>query len=531
MKRPSIRCRNGMVSSPHYLASNAGLRVLMDGGNAVDAAIATNAALNVVYPHMCGVGGDAFFLIYDAKSRKLVGLNASGRAPARADIGFYASRGLKSIPVRGMLPVTVPGAVDGWCAASQKYGSMKLRRLFEPAIRYARQGVPVTARLSKRISESLQALSSCSASAKTFLRNGRPLREGEILVQEDLGRTLTRIAEKGRDVFYNGELARTIVRFSETHGGLLSGEDLADHSSNWVEPISTTYRGYRVFEFPPNTQGLTVLLELNLVEGYDLTSLGCQSVECLHLLVEAKKLAFADRDRYVSDPDFVGVPVESLISKSYAARRRRKISESQATKHFSSGSVTGDTIYLATVDREGNAVSLIQSIYYAFGSGLTVDGTGIVLHNRGAYFSLDPDHANRLEPRKRTMHTLIPAVIFRDNELFAVLGTSGADGQPQTQLQVITNMIDFGMDIQEAIEAPRWLSGRRVLEDPPETLSLENRIDGRVRPELARKGHEIRVVEEFSEIMGTAQGITVDPSTRVLSGWADPRGDGLALGW
>jgi len=503
----------------------------MSGGNAVDAAIATNAALNVVYPHMCGVGGDAFFLIYDAGSRRLVGLNASGRAPARAEIGFFKSRGLESIPARGILPVTVPGCVDGWFTVNQKYGSMSLRRLLEPAIRYARQGVPVTAKLSKRTSEALPALSSRPASAKTFLRDGRALREGDMLVQAELAKTLRLIAEKGRDVFYNGELTKAIVEFSQRQDGLLSEKDFNSHSSTWVEPISTTYRGYRVYEMPPNTQGLTVLIELNLVEGYDLASLGCRSAECIHLLVEAKKLAFADRNEYVSDPDFVKAPIESLISKSYAARRRRKIAQSRAAKEFPHGSVAGDTIYLAVVDGEGNAVSLIQSIYYSFGSGMTVDGTGIVLHNRGAYFSLNPEHANRIEPRKRTMHTLIPAMMFRNNELFAVLGTSGADGQPQTQLQMITGIIDFGLDIQEAIEAPRWLSGKRVLEDPPDTLSVEQRIGAKVRSELAKKGHKVRVVDDFSEIMGTAQGITVDPETRVLSGWADPRGDGLALGW
>jgi gamma-glutamyltranspeptidase/glutathione hydrolase len=340
------------------------------------------------------------------------------------------------------------------------------------------------------------------------------------------------IAEEGRDAFYRGSIAEAIVRVCAENGGLLSAQDLADHRSDWVEPTGTTYRGHTVYEFPPNTQGLATLLELNIVEGFDLPGLGYQSAEYLHLLIEAKKLAFADRDHYISDPDFVDIPIHDLLSKEYAASRRALINPNHAARQVPAGNPPGgDTIYLCVVDGQGNAVSLIQSIYFAFGCGMVAGQTGIILQNRGAYFTLDPLHVNRLEPHKRPFHTLTPAMVFKDGQPYIVLGTMGGDGQPQTHLQVISNIVDFGLDVQEAIEAPRWLSGRFLLGDPVDVLNLEGRFPTRVLDQLAAKGHRIKVLEDWAEVMGHAQAIMITPDSGVLVGGADPRGDGAALGW
>jgi len=536
---------HGLVASPHYLATAAGLRILQQGGNAVDAAVATNAVLNVVYPHMCSPGGDAFWLIYLAAEGRLRGLNASGRAPYAATRAFFEERGLTSIPPRGLLPVTVPGVVDGWGVALETCGTMSLAQVLEPAISYAQDGFPVSARLSRWIEQNAEVLREYPTSARIFLREGRAPRQGEILRQEDLARSLQTIAKDGCTAFYRGPIATAIARFCAENGGLLSAQDLADHRSDWVEPISITYRGYTVYEFPPNAQGLAALLALNIVEGFDLSSLGHQSAEYLHLLIEAKKLAFADRDQYIADPDFVDIPVQELLSKEYAATRRALIDPRRAAQRVTAGDPFGphpnplpegegvvrggDTIYLCVVDGQGNAVSLIQSIYFAFGCGVVAGDTGIILHNRGAYFSLDPHHVNRLEPHKRPFHTLTPAMVFRDSRPYLVLGTMGGDGQPQTHLQLISNLVDFGLDVQEAIEAPRWLSGRFLLGDPIDMLNVEGRFPAKVLDQLAARGHHIKVLEDWAEVMGHAQAIMINRS--VLMGGADPRGDGAALGW
>ncbi len=530
--RPPTRCVNGVVASPHYLASMAGARVLADGGNAVDAAVATNAALTVVYPHMCALGGDAFWLIQVDGEQQPRGLNGSGRAPAVARLEWFQERGIAEMPHRGMLPVTVPGAVDSWATALEAHGTRSLDQVLAPAIQYASEGFPVSAKLAAAIEHATELLEQNPAAASVYLPSGRPPRTGELLVQSDLGRSLELLARQGRDALYRGSLGSAIAATSRRLGGLLDEADLARHRSDWVDPIRTTYRGTTIFELPPPTQGILALEMLKLAEGYDLNLLGPASAGLTHLLVEAKKLAYLDRDRYLTDPDFAEIPTERLLSSEYAAAQRERVDPARAQSHAPAAAYPqGDTIALCTADRWGNAVTLIQSIYMGFGSGVMADGTGIMLQNRGAYFSLQPSHPNRIAPNKRTFHTLIPGMAFRDGRPWLVFGTMGADGQPQTHVQVLTNMIDFGMNVQEAIEAPRWLSGRFVLGDPPDVLNLEARFADAVLADLEARGHQVRRLEAWAEVMGHAQAIEVDPSSGVLAGGADPRGDGAAIGW
>jgi gamma-glutamyltranspeptidase len=526
-----IRTRNGMVVSPHYLASFEGARILREGGNAVDAAIATNAVLSVTYPHMCGIGGDAFFLIYNADNGRLYGLNASGRAPYAAKRELFRSKGISSIPVRGMLPVTVPGVVDGWFSAIERFGTKTLSEVIQPAIEYAEGGIPITDRFYWHIILNLDILTSHPKLAGMYIKDGHPLKPGEVLVQKNLAGTLRKLAEGGRDEFYRGELADTIVSFSEKNGGLISKRDLINHKSDWVEPISTSYRGYDVYAFPPNTQGVATLIEVNIIEGFEISKLGWQKPGCIHLMVEAKKQAFNIRDHYVTDPEFAEIPLDKMVSKEYASELREKINPEkvEAYKRFKKTS-EGDTIYLAVVDGEGNAVSLIQSIYYPFGSGMVVGDTGIILQNRGSYFSLDDNHVNRMEPHKRTLHTLSPLMIFRDQKPFLVMGTMGGDGQPQTHMQLISNIVDFGMNVQEAIESPRWLSASYKTNDSVDILMMEKRFPQITIDKLESMGHKVTYVEEWSQIMGHAQAIMIDSINEVLTGGADPRGDSAAVG-
>jgi len=439
---------------------------------------------------------------------------------------------MKRIPVRGLLAATVPGAVDGWERALERFGSMGLRDVLEPSIHLASKGFPVSQGLAKAIHDYESVLRGYRTTYKVFFRGGRPLRFGDILVQSDLARTLSLMAEHGADVFYRGEVADQIASFCENNGGLLSKDDLAEHKCEWVEPLSTTYRGHTVFAFPPNSQGIITLLELNLLEKFDLRSMGCLSADSIHIMVEAKKIAFKDREM-ISDPDFVQAPVDELLSKERSGLLMKSISMRRAAKLVRSRTGDGDTVFLTSADREGNTVSLIQSIYYPFGSGVIAGATGVMLQNRGAYFSLDPKHPNRLEPRKRTLHTLSPIMILREGRPLLTVGNMGRDGQPQFHMQIITNVIDFGMNIQEAIEAPRWISGREALEDPPDLLRLEKRIPSHVIARLKKKGHRVKIVEEWSEKMGHAQGIQFAQrdGRRVMTGGADPRADGLAIGW
>jgi gamma-glutamyltranspeptidase/glutathione hydrolase len=531
--RPVTMAPHGLVASPHYLASEAGVDILKKGGSAVDAAIATNAVLNVVYPDMCGIGGDAFWLIYDAAKKDLAFLNASGRSPYGANIDYFKKAGMNSIPLRGLLSVTVPGAVDGWFEAHGRYGKLPVPSLLAPAIAYARAGYPITHIFSFRIHEAAQDLSQFATSKNLFLPNGKVPRAGDLLTNRGLADSLEKIAYEGRDAFYKGEIARKIVKFSEENGGLLSEKDFYDTKSSWGKPISTRYRDYTVFETAPNSQGLATLMILNLLDGFDLSSVSYQSPDHLHLMVEAKKVAFADRNRYISDPDLVKIPIDELLSKEYAVRRRSLIRQDRAvdTTTLSPGSFGRDTIYLCTIDEAGNAVSLIQSLYFSFGSAVVAGDTGIVLQNRGAYFSLEPTHVNCLQPHKRTFHTLMASMTFKEGKPYLIFGTSGADGQPQTHAQVMTSVFDFGLDIQSAIEAPRWLSGRYLVNQPEGFLTMEGRFPLEVIEELRRRGHQVNIAEDWSSIMGCAHGIIIHPENGLRMGGSDPRSDGAAIGY
>ncbi len=527
--RPVTLARNGIVSSPHYLSAQAGVRIMEAGGNAIDAAIAANAVLNVVYPHCCGTGGDLFMLIYDAKSDSLHALNASGRSPKAATIDWFKANGHTDMPQRGILPVTVPGAVDGWQMAADKFGKLGLAKALRPAIEYAEQGFGVGPNLNYAITNVLSQPWCHPSWREVYGAKGDAPKVGSILKVPELGRALRLIAEQGRDAFYQGEIARALVEFSEQEGGLFTMEDLAEHHGEWVDPLSISYHGYTIYEMPPNTHGLTALQSLKLVEAFESAG-GHQNPAFMHLMVEAKKLAFADRGEYITDPLFMKVAPQKLLDDNYIAERRKLISPDKASVSVYPGSVDGDTIYLCAADGAGNAVSLIQSNYMGVGSGLVIPGWGIELQNRGAYFSLDPQQINHIAPQKRTMHTLIPSMAFRNSRPEIIFGTMGGDGQPQIHLQVYTNLINFGLNIQEAIDAPRWIHGKGM-PDQPEGLQVEGRYPAQVLAELKAKGHLINEVGEFSSAMGYAQGIVFNQENGLLLGGCDPRADSASIGW
>ena len=532
----------GMVTSPNYLATQAGLDVLRRGGNAVDAAVATAVTLAVVYPQMCTPGGDNFWLIYNAKTGELRGLNASGRAGARATIDFYASKGLKTIPSRGYLAAnTVPGAVSGWDEAyrysqSALKTTMPWKELFASAIAYARDGFPVSTSLSywsavnadpdDKVFRDLQRFPEF---ARVFMKDGKPLVTGDMFRQPDLAATLTAIAEKGAAEFYRGDIARRIVADLEKNGGMLSLKDFADHKADWVEPIRVNYRGLSACNLPPNTQGMASLEILNILNNFDVKAMGEGSADYYHAVIEATKEAFADRDAYLSDPAFVSIPLDRLLSEDHGKKQAERIDMKKAAGPKAPLDPKGDTIWLGVVDKDGNAVSLIQSIYHDFGSGIVAEGTGVLLQNRGSFFSLDPKHVNHLEPGKRTMHTLNPAMLLKDGKPYLVYGTMGGEGQPQTQAAIVTRVVDFGMSPQEAITAPRWLYGR-TWGAASNDVKLEGRIPASVVEELKKRGHPVKVVEDFTDTMGHAGAILVRDNG-VLQGATDPRGDGLAAGF
>jgi gamma-glutamyltranspeptidase/glutathione hydrolase len=520
--RSPVLAMNGMVATSQPLASAAALRVLQDGGNAVDAAITAAAVLNVVEPMSIGIGGDMFALVYMQQDRKPVGLNGGGWAGSKSTEEFFRTRNLDFMPATGMHSVTVPGAVAGWFKLHEKYGKLPMGRILAPAIEYAEKGFPVSDIIASQWRGAEEKLRLTPDAARDLLIDGRAPRQGEIFKMPELARSLKMIAEQGRDAFYKGEIARKIVAFSDKNDGMLTLPDFADFDAQWVEPASTKYRGYDVYELGPQTQGITALEMLNILEGYDLKSLGHNSAEYLHLLIEAKKLAFADRDAYIADPDKARVPASHLISKEYAAERRKLIDRNHAMPSPKPGlPENGDTVYLTVIDKDRNAVSFINSLFEAFGSGLVAGDTGIVLHNRGALFRLEPKHPNVVAPRKRPFHTLIPGMVLKDGKLFFSFGVMGGDMQPQGHTQVLANLIDFGMDVQHAGESPRFRhSGSEVL--------LESAFDGTVRTALGKKGHQIA---SGVDAWGGYQGILVDPRTGVLMGGSDPRKDGLAIGW
>jgi gamma-glutamyltranspeptidase len=544
---------HGMVATAHYLATHAGLHILTHGGNAIDAAIAAAAAMTVVYPSTCSAGGDVFMLIWEAKTQRLYGLDGSGRAPRGLTPALFAARGLHEMPLRGPLSITVPGAVDGWFAALERFGMLSPETIFAPAIALAEEGMPVSPKLSKWLAEDVtEVLEPWSSSSNVFLPGGRSPKTGEVLRQADLARTYKLLAKHGRDIFYHGPLAYAMTDYIQQCGGVLSIQDLAKHHSEWVLPISTNYRGYDVYELPPSTQGITVLQMLNIIEGYDLPALGYQTPEYLHILLEAKKLAFADRDRYISDPKFAEVPVEHLLHKTYAEQQRTHIDLRKAARHVQPGfEKNGDTTYLCTADRDGNIVSLIQSLAYSFGSGVIGGDTGVLLQNRAAYFSLDPRHVNYLQPAKRTMHTLIPAMVLHKGQPYIALGSMGGDVQPQIHIQLLSAMLDFQKNAQQAVSAPRWRSGRfqskpgeigqelrgqagiqeHLTTDVAEAVIMEEGFSAATALGLDLLGHRISMNGPWEDGIGHAHITVINSDTHIFEGAADPRCDSLALGW
>jgi gamma-glutamyltranspeptidase/glutathione hydrolase len=515
----------GMVASPHAAASAAGADALRAGGSAVDAALAAASSLGVLYPHMCGIGGDAFWLIYDAAARKVSYLDGGGRAAKSATLERFA--GQAEIPFRGLVPATLttPGAVASFCAAHERYGRLPLKRCLQAAIGYARDGHQPTARLARWISETTADLARDPASAALFLS------QKEKLKNPRLADTLEAIAERGRAGFYEGEVAKGLASL----GGFFTQSDLAAQQAYWGEPIRSTYRDITICETPAPTQGFTVLEMLNLLEPFELHQREFLGPEHVHLLVQAKQVAYNDRERFLADPRFAAVPMKKLLSKSYADERRRLIDPRRALAWDqvpSAGSLAGDTVYVAAVDAAGNAASLIFSLYGVFGSCVTSGPTGVVLQNRSAYFSLDPAHPNRLEPGKVPLHTLIASLAFKGNapneRLWAVLGCMGADGQPQIHVQTYVAMIDFGLDIQQALAMPRWLSGRFALGEARDTLHIEARYPRATIDELERRGHTLERWGDWNELAGHANGITID-GNGAPAGGADPRSDGAAV--
>lgn len=532
--RSEVVARNGMVATSQPLATQAGLEVLRRGGTAVDAAIAANAVLGVVEPTGCGIGGDLFAFVWDGKEKRLHGLNASGRSPRGLSLEKLRELAGDSIPSHGPLPVTVPGCVDGWFELHGRFGKLPMAEVLAPAIAYAREGFPASELVARAWRDNGKLLAAQPGFAEQFL----PAPEkGQVVVRAGLARTLERIARGGREAFYRGEIAREIGAFLAANGGFLTAEDLAAHRSEWVTPLSTRYRGYDVWELPPNGQGLAALQMLNLLEGYDLAALGSGSAGYLHLLAETKKLAFEDRARYYADPEFAEVPVEELLSKDYAAERRKLVDPAQAATRVEAGQLAKsgrDTVTLATADAAGNMVALIQSNYRGMGAGPSPTDLGFVLQDRGELFDLAPGRPNSYAPGKRPFHTIIPGFVTKDGEAWLAFGVMGGDFQPQGHVQVLVNLIDFGMGLQEACDAPRL--AHEGSSDPTGTplaagggtLTVEGGFAPEVLEALAARGHVFR---ERRGIFGGFQGIRREAATGVLFGASDPRKDGHAAGW
>lgn len=522
LSRSVVHAPNGMVASSQPLASNAGVSILQRGGNAYDAAIAVAAVLTVVEPMQTGLGGDMFALLYNQNHKKVEALNGSGRAPFKASRDYYLSQGYKEIPPTGILSITTPGTVDGWAEILEKHGTMTFADVLQPAIEYAEKGFPVSEIIASQWKRSEWLLKKNKEASEYYLINGRAPKEGEIFKNPKLATTLRAIVEGGRDAFYKGEIAREIVTYVEAHGGILSYEDLATHTSTWVEPIFTDYKGYDVFQLPPNGQGVVTLSMLNMLENVDLTNIEHNSSEYIHLLTEIKKLAFADRNAFIADPDFAPVPLEKMLCKEYAATRCKQINKNIPMKHVEHGfELAGDTVYLSVVDKDRNVISFINSIFTPFGSGIVAGETGVFLQSRGAGFSLKENHLNTLEPGKRPFHTIIPALVLKEGQPYFSFGVMGADMQPQGQVQVLVNHLEYGMNIQEAGEAPRF----RHFEDG---LALESGIAKQTKLTLMEMGHKVIA---GLDVFGGYQGILIDPETNMLQGGSDPRKDGCAIGY
>jgi gamma-glutamyltranspeptidase/glutathione hydrolase len=521
--RGIVMGRNGMIASIHPLASKVGIEILEKGGTAADASIAVVSVLSVVEPQMSGLGGDAMILYYSAKDSKVYGLNSSGRSPYNLSLEWLKKNGNKKMPGRGIHPVTVPGALYGWTMLRDRFGTMKLADLFQPAIRYADEGIPVNEWLHKwyKIIKLKDPVA-----ISNFYIDGRIPKLGEVLVQKNLAETYRKIAKGGRDVFYKGEIAEEIVRFSKSKGGFLTMKDFADHRSEWVEPISIDYRGYEVLGFPPNTQGLALLLQLSILNQFDLKSMGHNSVQAIHTMVEAKKLAFADRNFFIADPAVVSIPIETLLSKEYAARRKALINPDKAAKQVAPGKTeSSDTTYFAIVDKYGNAVSFINSLKTPFGSGLTAGNTGIQLQNRGSGFTLDPTHVNVYAPHKRPFHTINPAMVLKSGKPYMLMGCAGGDAQTMAMTQFFTNVVDFGMNIQDAIEAKRWTHLRGT------QMTVEFDMSGQDREAFIKLGHEVVPIKTRGVYFGDCQSVQIDAETGTLFGASESRAAGAALGY
>ena len=530
--RSEVIAAHGMVASSHPLATQIGLEILKQGGSAVDAAIAVNAALGLMEPTGNGIGGDLFAIVWDAKSKKLYGLNASGPAPKKLSLEYFQENNLSEYPEFGPLPVTVPGAVAGWSELHKKFGKLPIDHLFKPTIAYAREGFPVTETIAYYFALNKQRFQDYPNFKEVWMANGDVPKTGEIFKNPALGNTLETLADKGLSEFYTGDIARITADFIQAQGGFLSYDDLAGYRPEWVQPISTDYRGYEVWELPPNTQGLATLQILNILEGFNLAELGLYSTEYIHLFIEAKKLAFADRAKFYADPRFAKLPIETLLSKDYATKRRQEINPKKAALVDASGLPQhGDTVYLTTADQDGNMVSLIQSNYSGMGSGMTPPDLGFMLQNRGTLFSLDPKHLNVVAGGKRSFHTIIPAFVTKDGNPYISFGVMGGATQPQAQAQVLINIIDFGMNLQEAGDAPRIVhsgssqpSGERMRSGG--TVSLESAFDEKIRKELVEMGHTLKY-EKGS--FGGYQAIM--KKNGVYYGASESRKDGQAAGY
>lgn len=526
--RSMVINRGGIVAAESPLAAQAGATILARGGNAVDAAVAANAVMGVVEPMMNGIGGDLFAIVYDAKSGKLYGLNASGWAPAGLSIDFLKSKGIDQMPQNGINSVTVPGAVDGWSKLLSRFGTKQLSELLAPAIHYARGGFPVPEWDAAYWADEEAFLQKDKNLAATYLIDGHAPKVGQIFRNLDLAHSLEVLADGGRDAYYKGEIGARIVAYSQKVGGTMTADDLAKYSSEWVQPISTTYHGWTVYEIPPNGQGIAALMMLNIMQAFPLAQYGHNSADALHVMIEAKKLAYADMHRYVADPKFSKVPVEGMLAKDYAALRAKLIDMNKANCDVGPGQpafpTMSDTTYVTTVDREGNMVSLIQSNYSGFGAHVVADGTGFALQNRGGLFSLDPTSPNALAGRKRPLHTIIPGFMSKGDERIA-FGIMGGFNQAQAHAQFVSNVVDFGMNIQAAMEAARFTKLTFAGCD----VAMEDRIPQSVRDALAERGHQIRVLGDYSASTGGGQAVRRDFAKGVNYGASDPRKDGAAI--
>ena len=532
--RSEVIAKNGMVATSHPLASQVGIDILKKGGNAIDAAIAANAALGLMEPTGNGIGGDLFAIVWIEKEKKLYGLNASGRSPENLTLEYFKENDFKTIPPYGPLPVSVPGCVDGWFELHDKFGKIKMNEILDPTIKYAENGFPVTELVSYYMKNASKNFKDYPNFQETyFIDKSTPLK-GQIFKNPDLAKTLKIISENGRKGFYEGSIAKIISDFIQDQGGFLSYKDLKNHKSEWIEPVSTNYRGYDVWELPPNGQGIAALQILNLLEGYDIKSMGFGSADYIHHFVEAKKIAFADRAKYYADTDFNDIPVDFLISKEYSNNRRNEIDSEKSASNVLPGNIeNGDTIYLTPADSEGNMVSLIQSNYRGMGSGMIPTGLGFMLQDRAELFSLDDNHFNVYEPKKRPFHTIIPAFITKDDNPFVSFGLMGGAMQPQGHAQIVINLIDFEMNLQEAGDAPRI---RHQSQEQPTggkmtdggELALESGINYKEIRELMKRGHKI--IYDLGSY-GGYQAIMIDYLNKIYYGASESRKDGNAIGY